>query len=170
MARKIIIGLLLALSLAYAALTYWPLLTPYLPGPIPSPKLAPAAPAPTPVALLTREATAQEKSDIDLLYLPTREVRSIDPFALRVEIKKRAILPPPPPEADKSGTPAPTVKPIELHLEGVWVDSGMKVAFISGQTLSVGGTILGWRVSSINREQVVLTKGTQTKIMRVEGK
>ncbi|MFA4843503.1 MAG: hypothetical protein WC632_00965 [Candidatus Margulisiibacteriota bacterium] len=168
MARQIMIGVILAVSLAYAAFTYWPLLASYLPGTVPSPK--PALVAPAPAAVPTQEIQAAEKNDIDLLYLPTLEVKAIDPFALRIEIKRREELPPPP-EAETPGAPAaPAAKPVEPKLEGIWVDSGMQVAFISGQALTMGSKILGWRVSSISKEQVVLTRGTQTKILRVEGK
>lgn len=171
MVRQILIGLILAVSLAYVAFTHWPGRVPFFPGNLAKAKSVPAAQSSAPAAPTTPGSQETEKADLDLLYLPTREVRAVDPFALRIGVKRREELPPPPPEDKASGTPATsTAKPVEPKLEGIWVDSGMKVAFISGQALTVGSEILGWRVSGISREQVIMTRGLRTKILRLEGK
>lgn len=169
MIRQILIGLILAVSLAYVAFTYWPGRAPIFPGNLSRDKSVAVVQTLTLAAGATMETREAERADIDLLYLPTHEVRAIDPFALRIGVKRREELPPP--EAESPGTPAaPTAKPVEPKLEGIWVDSGMKVAFISGQALTTGSKILGWHVSSISREQVIMTRGSQTKILRLEEK
>lgn len=87
----------------------------------------------------------------------------MDPFALRINVRRRGEID----EKPKDDKPKAVV--VEPELEGIWVDSGMRVAFISGQALIEGGVVLGWRVSSITKTQVTLVKGGQTKILKVEG-
>jgi len=44
------------------------------------------------------------------------------------------------------------------------------VAFISGQTVNLGGEVLGWTVTSIQQDRVVLEKGSREKILKMEEK
>jgi hypothetical protein len=167
MVRKIIIVILLIASLGYALYTYWPMLSPYLPK---MQKAKPSITAPA-AAPSSREAVPQlatKEAEEFQIYVPTVEVKLVDPFAVRVEVKTRAEVPLPLPTI--GGEEKPAVKPVEPKLEGIWVDSEMKVAFISGQALPAGGTILGWKVVSISKEKVVLQKGSATKTLRLEGK
>lgn len=167
MFRRIIIAVLLIASLCFALYTYWPMLSPYLPA---MQRAKPAIPAP---AATSRPETAarmatKEAEEFEII-VPTVEVKLVDPFAVRVEVKTRAEEPlpsPKPMEAEEK----PAVKPVEPALEGIWVDSEMKVAFISGQALPVGGTVLGWKVISISKENVVLQKGSMTKTLKLEGR
>lgn len=175
MGRNIIIALLLIASLGYATYTYWPLLAPYLPaGQVGQPTKPPAA-APNPVIVpalpeAASKAPTKETAEMEI-EVPTEEVNLIDPFALRVEVKTRAEEPLPPPAFPQPGGPErPTVKPAELKLEGVWINSGMRIAFISGQALPIGGKIMGYRVMAIDKENVVLQKGAATKTLRLEEK
>jgi hypothetical protein len=168
MGRQIIVIVLLIASLFYAVYTYWPVLSPYLPAPKKAKPVAAAAPTIT-IPSASIEAKAKEAEVLDIL-LPTAEARIIDPFALRISVKTRAEEPLPPPTIPGEGKPKPAEKPVEPKLEGIWVDSGMKIAFISGQALPVGGAVLGWKVVSISKEQVVLQKGSATKTLRLEGK
>ncbi|MBN3032943.1 MAG: hypothetical protein JW873_02500 [Candidatus Saganbacteria bacterium] len=100
--------------------------------------------------------------------MPSKESNLIDPFSLRVGARKREEIAAS--AAAAAARPAAT-KPVEnLELQGIWYDSEMKVAFISDQAVSVGGTISGWKLVSLSREQAVLTKGSATKILRLGGK
>jgi hypothetical protein len=169
MARQIILILILFATLAYATFTYWPLIAPLVPLK-PAAKPAATAPVAAPAAARSAEAAAKAPEPLDEIVAPTIEVRMIDPFALRIEVKTRAeeplpVVRLPGPEPDR-----PAVKPVEPKLEGIWVDSDMRIAFISGQSLSVGGTIMGWKITSISKERVILQKGSLTKTLRVEGK
>lgn len=166
MARRIIIVILLIASLCFALYTYWPMLSSYLPA------MQKAKPAITAPAVTSRPETAtqmatKEAEEFEII-VPTVEVKLVDPFAVRVEVKARAEEPLAPPTI--GGEEKPAVKPVEPALEGIWVDSEMKVAFISGQALPLGGTIMGWKVISISKEKVVLQKGFATKTLKLEGK
>jgi len=167
MARQIIIIALLAVSIAYALFTYWPVLSPLLPKfgkpqpAVTAPAAAPSREAVTPLA--TKEAEEFE------LVVPSIEAVLVDPFALRIEVKTRAEVPLPSP-TPAPGEEKPAVKPVEPKLEGIWVGSEMKVAFISGQALPVGGKVMGWKVVTISKEYVVLQKGSATKTLKLEGK
>lgn len=169
MARQIAIILILFASLGYAVFTYWPAIAPLVPL---APKAKPAltAPAAVPIVVPTREAAAAEKEEIDEIVLPTYEAKMIDPFALRIEVKTRAEEPLPVVKEPGHAPEGPVVKPAEPQLEGVWIDADMRVAFISGQSLPVGGTVMGWKVTSIGKERVILQKGSLTKTLKVEGK
>lgn len=84
--RQIIIALLLVACLGYAAYTYWPLISPLLPifqkpGP---PAAAPAQKPPAPTSLAEIKTLEAEEMEI---VVPSQEVRLIDPFALRIEVK-----------------------------------------------------------------------------------
>jgi len=161
--RQALLVLVLAGAFGYALFTYWPLLAPLLP--LPSGKkpgaAAPATPAPPPLPKLSASAEAAARKAEELtLAVPTAEARLTDPFALRTAVRTLAEEPAAP---ALSGTPA--AKPAEPDLQGIWMDSGMEIAFISDQSLQVGGTILGWRLESISPDHVVLKKGGATKTL-----
>lgn len=125
--------------------------------------------APPAAALLpSREAASAEApaKTAKPEAIPTPpEVKLIDPFALRISVGKREEVPP-----ALEAAPANAPKPVELKLEGIWVDARMKVAFISGQSLPVGESIGGWRVTSISKDRVILRKGSENKILIMEEK
>ena len=128
--------------------------------------VAPAAVAPP----VTAEAGT---GDIFEITMPDKEVNLVDPFALRVAVRTRQEE-----EEEKQASAArsaalaanpATVKQVApLELQGVWVEAGTKAAFISDQSLRIGDTIQGWRLVSIGKDRVVLTRGGSTKILRLE--
>ena len=177
--RRSILIILLVAAIGYALFTFWPLVSPYLPGfekagpvgTVPAP-----APAPSPEAAAVTEAAAAtpETQVPTLIAPPTVEAKLVDPFALRIAVRNKAeeaakAAPAPAPTAP-GGEKPPAVKTAGPKLEGVWIDSGMRIAFISGQALNVGGRIMGWRVASISRDSVVLQKGSVSKTLRLEGR
>lgn len=164
--------MLLVVSLILLLYTYWPILSPYLtksgakiPAEAPQPT---ETPVPTTVSLPSEEARSPEVAETKILSASAEEKAILtDPFALRVAKKskfKETSVPEAPPEEK------PAVKAVGLVLEGIWVDSNMKVAFISGQALGIGDNILGWKVTSISKDQVVLSNGSATKILKMGGK
>ncbi len=168
MGRQIIIIALLVVSIAYALFTYWPMLSPLLPG-FGKPRPAVTAPAAAPSREAVTEIITKEAEDEFEIVVPTVEGGLVDPFSLRVEVKTRAEMPPPEP-TPSPGEEKPAAKPAEPKLEGIWVDSGMKIAFISGQAVPLGGKVMGWKVVSISKENVVLQKGSATKTLKLGGK
>jgi len=170
--RRIIIFILLVAAVGYGLYAYWPILSPYLEKveeakPV---ETAPAA-APEPPAA-TGEKTPEAIAATEAVS--TAEVKLVDPFALRIEVTSKAeqaARAAPPAAAPSPGGEKPKeVKPAGPRLEGVWIDSGMRIAFISGQALNVGGAIMGWKVVSISTDRVVLRKGSVSKTLRLEGK
>jgi hypothetical protein len=141
--------------------------------PTPEAKKLPA-PAPAPAAVAVQPKTAEaESTDIFEITMPGKEVDLVDPFALRVAVRTRQEE-----EEDRQAAVAraaalaanpETVKQVApLELQGVWVEAGTKAAFISDQSLRIGDTIQGWRLVSIGKDRVVLTRGGSTKILRLE--
>jgi len=153
------------LAAGYAAFTYWPVVSPYVPfinqsRPAPAAAPQPASPEPKPVSSTEAAAAAAAAA------APTRESELADPFAIRIKVRKKVT------EAAKPAEGQPGMekpKPAALKLEGIWVDSGMKVAFISGQAVNRGGVVSGWKVTSISEDRVVLQKGSVQKTLKVEG-
>lgn len=111
-----------------------------------------------PPALVTKEAITKKTAKAKAESLT-------DPFSIRLSVKRMDEEVP-----AKGGASSELEDQKELRLEGVWYDSGMKVAFISGQALLTGGEILGWRVATILKETVILERGSQVKILRMGGK
>lgn len=165
MLRQLTIIALLVASLGYAIYTYWPLVSPYLPG-LPKARPAITAPAAAPSPTPTLPIISPEAEETEII-VPTQEVKLIDPFALRIGVKTRAEEPLPTPAAPAAAA-KPGAPPVEPKLEGVWIDAERKIAFISGQALSVGGKVLGWKVVSIARDRVVLKKGSAAKTLKLE--
>jgi hypothetical protein len=166
-----ILVVVLALAAGIGVYTYWPLIAPYLPKESQPPiavvtAAATTTTAPPPVAEATPEAASPEAS-IATAEAAIPEPRFIDPFALRTALKSKYV--PGPAAPGPPGQEKPAVKPSQPKLEGIWVDSSMRVAFISGQALNTGGTIMGWKVTSISKDRVTLQKGRSVKILRMEG-
>lgn len=163
MRRQIVLILLLLASLGYAGYIYWPVLSGYLPDLFETrPEIRPdriEQPADEPVETEAKttagpaaspEAVVKKKVIKDL----------VDPFALRINIRSKAETP----KEDKKEV----AKEPEPELEGIWVDSGMRVAFISNQAVIEGGLVMGWRVTRITKTQVTLKKGSRRKILKLE--
>ncbi len=162
--RQIVLVLVLAAALGYAVFTYWPVLAPlaHLPARKPPAVPVPAASAPVPAPSIspTVEAAAKKAQEL-VMELPTAEARLTDPFALRIQVRTQAEEPV---STTLPGRPA-AAKPAEPELQGIWLDSGMEIAFISDQSVQRGGLIMGWRLESIAPDHVVLTKGGATKTL-----
>jgi len=144
------IGVVLA-ALVYALVNYWPTIFP----------AATQGPTPTTLPIVDQVAGSPKKAVKEVNEnLTAAQINLADPFVVKIGVKK------------KDATPATVdqVKPAEPVLEGVWVDSGMRVAFISGQSLPVGGKIMGYRIISILKDQVILEKGGHIKTLKMEAK
>ncbi len=166
MFRQILIILILIATLGYAVFTYWPVISPLvsvirLPA---QKKPAPAASAPAiaPKISATVEAAAKNVTVMEM-ELPTAEANLVDPFSLRVTVKTRE-------EEPVTTTTLATVKPVVARpagpeLQGIWIESGMSLAFISDQSVQIGGTVMGWKLVSITPDHVVMKRGEATKIL-----
>lgn len=153
MIRRIVLLILLGVALGYAVYVYWSYL-PWVAKEKPKPEIAAEAPSP--------EAIEAERERIEVEKIP--EVKElVDPFALRISVEGKTE------EVAKSEERGEVKKTAEPKLEGIWLSSGMRVAFISGQALRKGGVVMGWRVAEISKSQVVLQKGETTKVLRLEG-
>ncbi|MDD4178468.1 MAG: hypothetical protein PHH14_00240 [Candidatus Margulisbacteria bacterium] len=163
MARRLLIIALLLVSLGYACYTYWPVLFP-TPKAVPAVSSAPAPGAPAGQAA-SMEANQLAQQELEM-FLPTIEAKMADPFAIRTTVLAKAEAPPPSEENTRPGEKR--AAPPEPKLEGIWYENDLKVAFISGQTASVGNQVMGWTVTSISKERVVLQKGSATKTLKLE--
>ena len=152
-------------AIGYAGYMYWPVMSSYLPDlfktqsrtrtdkiarPAAKPAQAAAETAAKPAGATAEAAVKPKKVAEDL----------VDPFALRIKIRSKSDQP----KKDKKEA---STEPLP-KLEGIWVDSGMRVAFISNQAVVEGGLVMGWRVSRITKTQITLTKGRQKKILKLE--
>jgi hypothetical protein len=153
MNKKIVWFSILVASLIFGLYTYWPMraktmtvLKETLPA---IPLVAPEAVSP--------EATRPESPGKTLLKL-------VDPFSLRINVKSKIT------ESTHPAPPSEKVIVNEPVLEGIWIDSGARVAFFYGPTHSVGENIFGWSLVSITRDSVVLEKGSATKKLKLEEK
>jgi hypothetical protein len=159
MNNKRVLTILLIIAVAYGLFTYWPnIQKAFYRAPVKKIVTPSPASAGAPVSPET--------------MVPTKEVtesaaKFVDPFARRIEVRSKAEDAQIAADAAKyqSGE-----RPIGPVLEGIWVDSGRRVAFISGQTLMVGGEIMGWQVTSILSDRVVLEKDSETKTLKMEAK
>jgi len=165
--RQVVLIVLLLVVVGYAGYIYWPIISTYLPDSFqlqPKTKAAkikrpatkakpdqPAAKTVTDTVPVTQEG-ATEKKEI--------KADLVDPFALRINIRSKSETP----KEEKKEE----VEEALPELEGIWVDSGMRVAFISNQAVVEGGLVMGWRVSRITKTQVTLTKGRRRKILKLE--
>jgi hypothetical protein len=70
-----------------------------------------------------------------------------------------------------TGTPAPTVpeyQPAPLKLQAVFYSPTKPSAIISGTTVFVGDRIRDFRVTSIGKDNVTLSRGTETSMLKLE--
>jgi hypothetical protein len=168
--RQAFIILVLIATIAYAVFTYWPFISPLLAGYLPSPKkpaaAAPQVTVPQPSAAST-EAQAKQESALEM-SLPTAEANLVDPFSLRIAVKTKSEEPVT--TTLQPGTEKPRPKPAEPVLQGIWLDSGMKVAFISDNSVPLGGTIMGWKLIAINDDSITMKKGSVIRVFKIGGK
>ena len=184
MGKRHLLFILMLGSLVYAVYTYWPVVKPYLTGeatrqptleemmkkfpagkpPLPAaPRTAvkeevPAAPAPKPKVVVKTTTTT------------TVLRRLVDPFALRIAVRSKQEAA----DAAQRAAEAAAEKkkaqvPTGPKLEGIWVGSGIKAAFISGQVVTEGGYIMGWRVATIYQTSVLLRRGNATRLLKLGG-
>ena len=158
--------LILIAAIGYAGLTYWPIIAPLVRSKAQKKTISVTLPAPPqPKISASTEAAAknmqQQQEQAPEMELPSAEVSLVDPFLLRVTVSNKE-------EEPVTTSTLPTEKraaPAEPDLQGIWMDSGMNIAFISDQSLQVGGTVLGWKLAAIAPDHVVMKKGGATKIL-----
>jgi hypothetical protein len=175
MKKTAILALLLIAVLAFAFYSYWPALSSFFIEP-PQPGAVITAPimVSPDLSLLTSTTVPPAKRVVERLGKIITDKKSekeknhqlVDPFDLRVAVRRKV----PETGIPLLGKPKEPPRPQEIRLEGIWIDAGMKVAFISSQALQVGEKIRGWTVSSILKDRVLLEKGSQIKILRMEEK
>ena len=160
--ETIILTILLIISVIYAIYTYWP----YLPKFKSQKAAAPAAQvvAAAPAGAGSAEAAGKAKA------IKPAEIKLVDPFSRRIAVHSK--MEQAAAAAAVAAQPShPESKPVIPKLEGIWVDdAGRRIAFISGQSATVGAQVLGWRVTSILRDRVVIRKGSEYEILKMEGK
>lgn len=146
--RQKLLFIILILTVGYGLLTFWPKTKA-------GPKPAPAQPG------LTALATSEVPKPSPELGIGVGAHR-VDPFTLRLAVRKKVI------DTTPAGETTSTIMPAEPRLEGIWVDSEMKVAFISGQALNVGSSVLGWTIVSITKDRVIIQKDSKSRTLRLE--
>jgi hypothetical protein len=165
--QQLLLPILLLAAIAYAGYTYWPVLGSMFPNREAAiVKAAPATPKTPAQSASSESQTASvtgQAVTLEATKAPTQE-ELINPFALRIKVipKRENIV------ATQQVRTA-EVKAVQPELQGIWVDASMKIAFISDQTVSEGGQVLGWRVARIEKTYVMLTKGGKQRILKVEG-
>ncbi|MBU0629595.1 MAG: hypothetical protein KKC80_01595 [Candidatus Margulisbacteria bacterium] len=158
---KILLSLVALVAALYALYAYYQPNETNLPAPQPnfqSPPPNRSAPATTETAATTSLAP---------LPAPEPEFKElVDPFALRIKIKEFEVKPQP-----KAAPTEPKEAPPALpKLEGIWWDTDMRIAFISGQAVPVGGTVMNWKVTAIYKDRVIIRKGSSEKTLKMEEK
>jgi hypothetical protein len=144
----VLFAVLMAVLIVFV-LRYLPLLT-YVPPPA---ELSPVQPA----AGVTSEASVKEALNL-------RPVA--DPFSLRVPVSK--IGAGEGAQGEVSPSTAVYVPQNTWELGGIWVTKGLKYALIGDDSVAEGEEINGWRVQKITANSVTLTKGSETKLLRLE--
>lgn len=169
MSRTKILAIILLFSLGFAVYTYWPQISSYFPkGEKEGPKTAAEEVEPEKAAeAATCEAETKNKSAVK----PEKEKKLLDPLSLRVAVKTKAEVEAAKTEAEEKSKEKEEEKKkiMPLRLEGIWISPKMKIAFISGQALPLGGSVRGWTVTGIFSTRVVLVKDRENKILRLEG-
>lgn len=129
-------------------------------------KSKPGQPAALPSAPVASTVSSTEALRSQVEFGSVAADKLTDPFALRLPVRKKPVEKlAGAPQAAATTSPLPAAEP---KLEGIWIASNLKVAFISGQALTVGDSLLGWAVVSITRERVVLQKDSRTKTLKLE--
>jgi hypothetical protein len=160
--RQALMILILIAALAYASFTYWPIIAPLISSRSQKKTITVSLPAPPqPRISASTEAAVKSIDQAPEMELPSAEVSLVDPFNLRITISNKSEEPAPaaPQSNEKKAAP------VYPELQGIWMDSGMNIAFISDQSLQVGGTVLGWKLAAIAPDHVVLKKGGATKVL-----
>ncbi len=168
MGRRIILVVLMLGALGWAVYTYRPIVSPYFLRPGTQPM---AVTQTTVVTTTTAAKAAPVKKEAVTTTLPPKEekARLVDPFALRIAAVSKQEAEEAAQRAKAKSEAEPARRLDEPKLEGIWIGSGLKAAFISGQVMTEGGIIMGWRVSRINPDSVVLRKGSAVKILKLGG-
>jgi hypothetical protein len=166
MSRTKILVIILLFSVAFAAYTYWPLYSLYFPRTeIEAPETVADEKIETEQAAATSEVEPKKKTAAK----SKKEIRLVDPFSLRIAARTKAEIE----EAKKKWEEAKKEqenkkKIVPLRLEGVWISPKLRIAFISGQALPLGGLVRGWTVARIFSSQVLLVKNRSSKILELE--
>lgn len=108
-------------------------------------------------SLASEAGTAESVPDKQTKQITQLEEQLSDPFALRVSVSSKQS------KELKAGVDVGS-----LRLEGIWVDAGLRAAFISGQAVIEGDEIMGWRVEKIAKTQVELVSYNKRKVLKLE--
>ena len=168
MGRRIILIILMLGALGYAINTYAPIVAPYLARPAEVEEKVVATLTTAVTTTTAAEAAPVKKKETTTTLPPKNELKLIDPFALRVAVVSKKEAAEAAQRAKERREEAPQA-PEGPKLEGIWIGSGLKAAFISGQVMTEGGIIMGWRVAKINPDNVVLRKGRAVKVLKLGG-
>ncbi len=88
-----------------------------------------------------------------------------DPFEVDYAYKKVEVTQAPGETKPKEAKPAPRY----LILQGVFMSGGVKTAIIDDRVVSLGSRVaLGWRVSDIREDMVILRMGGKIKYLRIK--
>lgn len=155
--------MVLIAAVGYLGYVYWPILSSYISGPAKiRPELTKVAAMKTTTTIVKAKAKAALTTvGSGVGEAEPKKIKLVDPFTVRVALRSK-VEPEKPDQKDVRVLPDPV-------LEGIWVDTDMKVAFISGQALIEGGKVLGWTVKRITKTHVLLVKGGRRKILKLEG-
>ncbi|MFH1389672.1 MAG: hypothetical protein ABIH56_02980 [Candidatus Margulisiibacteriota bacterium] len=165
--RIIILSIALIASVLYAAYTYWPNAFPFIKPPQPQivlPAAHPSFPTAVPERSTPKTLEATVKTTPPPPPTPEAEKELVDPFALRITVKEPVTT------APKAVSTEPKEAPLLPKLEGIWWEADMKVAFISGQAVPAGGTVMNWKVTAIYKDRVIIRKGSSEKTLKMEEK
>ncbi|MGB9613450.1 MAG: hypothetical protein ACPL4K_04655, partial [Candidatus Margulisiibacteriota bacterium] len=113
--RQLVLVILLVLSLGYALYTYWPMISSLLPK-FEKTTTTTTVIYPSPEATETI-SRSEEVSLSSTVASEPAEVKLVDPFSLRIPVKRKIIVESKPAEEKKE-----IIKPKEPVLEGIWID------------------------------------------------
>lgn len=142
---KLILPVLLVLALGYAFISFLP--PPQEKKEVSTSTSLPLTPKPKPKTVETPKPA---------------EAIAADPFAMRAPIRRKDL------DASSAQKEAKPADPIKLM--GILKNEGISIAIISGQSVTLGSAIRGWRVVSIQEDRVVLQQGEKVKILKMEEK
>lgn len=129
------------------------------------PNLAVTRPgAPKPLSLIsTKEAEKEPVKIIAPAAEPAPKFIFLrDPFEVDFNFVKGEEKP------VEGAAPAEVPKPT-LILQGIFLFNGVKAAIIDDQVVNVGSNVaLGWRVTEITTDQVILSQGGKRKVLRIK--
>ena len=162
--RRTALAILILVTIVYAANNVWRRPPSQTIRPVKPNKLTEVLTSDRPPVKKMSVTTAEVRVNLEeaekILKMNTIE-KLTDPFALRINVRVTGG------QKEVEEGPAEETN-TGLKLEGIWVDSGVKMVFVSGLTLSEGQSVQGWQVKKIERTQVLLVKGEKSRMLKLE--